>query len=459
MLPAPVFDAFVKARPVCVMARATLQRMLDPQRLDRLFERVAEVQYTSQLLFSTIAGLMGEVVLGTQPSVNAAYQARGREEVGAALSSVYEKLAGVETATSEALVRDSFHRTEEVVRRLRASEPSWLPGYEVRVVDGNHLPATEHRIAELRDTWAAPLPGKALVVYDQAKRLIRDVFLTEDGHAQERSLFDRLLGSVRRGELWIADRNFCTLGLMSTIADRGACFVLRQHGSVKGRPRGRRRKIGRTDTGTVSEQTLVVDDPRTADGELVLRRITVALNVPTRDGDRELHVLTNLPAEHASAAEVADLYRRRWTVETVFCDIQRTLTCDVTSLGYPRAALFGLCLAFVAYNAVSLIESAVAREHGRAKVRDEVSPYYLALEIKQAWDGMQIAIPAEHWQVFGEQTPQEFADVLRHLAGHLNLARYRKHPRGPRKPPPPKDHYENGGHVSTARLLAQRRAP
>ena len=45
------------------------------------------------------------------------------------------------------------------------------------------------------------------------------------------------------------------------------------------------------------------------------------------------------------------------------------------------------------------------------------------------------------------------AKTLRQIAGHLKLPRYRKHPRGPKKPPPPKSAYVNGGHVSTFKLL------
>ena len=41
-------------------------------------------------------------------------------------------------------------------RLLDASQPLWLAGYRVQVLDGNHLSATEHRLKELRSTWAAP---------------------------------------------------------------------------------------------------------------------------------------------------------------------------------------------------------------------------------------------------------------------------------------------------------------
>lgn len=454
MLLSSVFEPFIASRPVCVMARGALERLLDAERLNALFERTARKQYTQELLFSTLVDLMSEVVLGKQPSVHAAYQSRS-EEIPASVTAVYGKLKHVETAVSEALVRDSFNRAAPVVRKLRASEPSWLPGRRVRIIDGNHLPATEHRLEELRQTWAAPLPGKALVVFDQALGLIRNVFLTEDGQAQERSLLERVLATVRRGELWIADRNFCTLGLIFAMERRGAAFVLRQHGTLQGRPVGARRQVGATDTGVAYEQTLLVTEPKTGE-ELALRRVTVKLKTPTRDGDRELHLLSNLPADEASAQKLAQLYRGRWTIERVFFDVERAFQAEGSTLGYPPAALFALCLGFLAYNAVALVLAAVGREHGRKTVRDEVSMYYLSLEIRQTWDGMQVAIPARHWRPFATQSDEEFAATLRELAKRMNLTRYQKHARGPKKKPPDKAKYKNGGHVSTAKLLAER---
>ena len=52
-----------------------MERLLDAQRLDTLFARTAQQQYTRELLFSSLVQLMSEVVLGVHPSVHAAYQA------------------------------------------------------------------------------------------------------------------------------------------------------------------------------------------------------------------------------------------------------------------------------------------------------------------------------------------------------------------------------------------------
>ena len=233
MLLDTIFAPFVKERPICVMARAVLERLLDAPRIDDLFARTAQQQYTRELLFSSLVQLMSEVVLGVHPTVHAAYQAN-KAVIGVSTTALYNKLDRVETQVSAALVRDSAALAEPVVKALRASHPRWLPGYQIKVLDGNHLSTTAHRLKELRDTWAAPLPGQALVVLDQQRMLITDVFLNEDGHAQERRLIAEVLQHVKADDLWIEDRNFCTLGLMFGMTRRGAAFVVRQHGQLQG---------------------------------------------------------------------------------------------------------------------------------------------------------------------------------------------------------------------------------
>ena len=454
MLLDTIFAPFVKERPICVMARAVLERLLDAPRIDALFARTAQQQYTRELLFSSLVQLMSEVVLGVHPTVHAAYQAQ-KDTIGVSTTALYNKLDRVETGVSAALVRDSAALAEPVVKALRASHPRWVPGYRIKVLDGNHLATTEHRLKELRGTWAAPLPGQALVVLDQQRMLITDVFLNEDGHAQERRLIAEVLHHVQADDLWIEDRNFCTLGLMFGMARRGAAFVVRQHGQVQGELVGRLTRQGTSRSGPVYEQSLLVRDPDCGE-TMRVRRITVKLSEPTRNGDTTLHILSNVPPQRAAAAQLARVYGKRWSIETAFFEITTTLSCEINTLGYPKAALFTFCLALLAYNAVSLSKAALRSAHGRQKVNDEVSSYYLALEMSRTYDGMMIAIPAPHWVLFRALSPQEFAHVLRELAASVNLSRYQKHPRGPKKAPPERTAYQNGKHVSTAKLLAQR---
>jgi len=448
-----VFQPFVEQRPIAVMARGVLENLLNPERIDELFERTAQVQYTRELMFSSLVDLMGQVVLGVQPSVHAAYQAQA-EKLGVSDQAVYDKLNHVELGVSAELVRDSARQVASAIGALRAKLPPLLKGYRTKILDGNHLSATEHRIKELRTTWAAPLPGKLLVVLDQELMLAGDVFLCEDGHAQERSLLEEVLSSVGRDELWIADRNFCTIGFLIGIETRGSRFLIRQHGQLQGELIGTRQAKGKTSTGKVYEQKLRVSD--TEGRTLTMRRITVKLKEATRDGDTELHLLSNLPVKDASARKIAALYAQRWTIETMFQELTETLTCEVRALGYPKAAMFGFCLALMAYHAVSLIKAALRAAHGPETVQQHISGYYLSLEISQTYDGMMVAIPPRRWTGFRTLTPMELAQVLKRLAANVDLRRYQKHPRGPKKPPPKKSKYKNGGHVSTAKLIAAR---
>jgi hypothetical protein len=449
MLPA-AFLPFIEQRPIGVMARAIVERFFEPEPLDALFRETAVVQYERNLLFSSVVDLMQDVVLGAEPSVFAAFRKR-RHQLPVTDDSLYNKLKGMELGVSEALVRDAARRATEVIDALHARRPSWLPGYHLRILDGNHLSATEHRLEPLRGTWAAPLPGRILVVLDPELGVARDAFVTPDGHASERTLLDDVLPTVGEKELWIADRNFCTLKFLFQIADKNAFFLIRQHGSIQGRLKGGRRFIGDSSTGKVYEQELEL----THGGETrTVRRITVELLEPTRDGDLVLHLLTNLPAE-VTAVQCAELYRKRWSIETLFYEVTQTTQCEIKTLCYPAAALFVFCLALVAANAVAVLKAAVRATHG-VEEADEMSTYYMALEIKQVQEGMMIALPPADWRIFRTMSVTAFAEALKMMAAHMNLEYYRKSKRGPKKPPQPKAQYHNGGHVSTYKLLTEK---
>ena len=79
------------------------------------------------------------------------------------------------------------------------------------------------------------------------------------------------------------------------------------------------------------------------------------------------------------------------------------------------------------------------------------------MEIPQTYRGMMVAIAAEQWPVFAKLSAAKLAEVLQEIARQVSLQRYRKTPRGPKKPQPKRKRYRNGEHVSTAKLIAERR--
>jgi IS4 transposase len=457
----PILERLAERRPLPVMARSVLERCLNPKQLDDWFASVADYQYTRTLLFSTVFDLMTQVVLRQQPSVNAAYQA-AVESIGVSVTSVYNKLNGLEPATVAGLVSFSSAQVLELIQELGGARAPLLPGMPVKALDGNTLDGRPHRLKETRGSTAAPLPGQSLVVFDPQTDVITRIVPEADAYTQERALLEQVLDTVQAGELWIADRNFCTKGWLWDLHQRQAMGLVREHEQVRFEPLEAIREVGRVETGTVYEQAVrlqpVVDD----EPGLVVRRLVIRLDQPTRNGDSTIYLLTTVPADQADACTLADLYRTRWTIERALLHLTTELRCEINTLGYPPAALFGFAVAVVAFNSLAVVKAALRSVHGAARIDAEFSGYYLAIEWANTADSFTAILDPADWQVFQTLEIAVFADWLRTLAARANLRKYRKHPRGPKKPAPKRVHNPRQPHVSVARVLAGRqknRAP
>jgi hypothetical protein len=449
-----MFDQFVQAAPICVMHRALLENLFAPAKLDAVFHRAADKQYQRELLFSTLVELMGLVVTRCANSVHSAY-VNPSARIPVSIEALYDKLSHVEPDTSRALVRHVADPVCELIDHAKGCRQPLWEGYRVLIRDGNHLGKTDHRLGVLRGTSAGALPGQSLVLLDPQHMVIRDVICCEDGHAQERSMLDQVLPVIKARDVVIDDRNFCTLAFLFGLMHREAYFITRQHGRMPYKVLGKPRYIGPTETGEVYEQAVQLRDPATGVKKRV-RRITVKLNRPTRDGDAEIHVLTNLPAARASAIEVAELYRKRWTVEDAFHQLTVHLRCELNTLGYPKAALFAFCVAVCSYNLLAAIKGALRGVHGEEKMEKEISNFFLTNEVPSVYGGMMIALPPAKWKIFQRMSSGDLAAQLCRWAGAADLAKYPKQRHGPKRPKPkcPNAQFQ---HVSTAKLLAEQR--
>jgi hypothetical protein len=449
-----IFERFLERSPMCVMQRAVMENVFSPAKLNAVFHAAATVQYERELLFSTLVDVTSLVVCRITPSIHATY-VHLRDRIPVSVKALYDKLSHVEVATSRALVQHTAREVGTLIERLKGCRADLLPGFRVRILDGNHLRGSEHRLGVLRGTAAGALPGQALALLDPQRMIIEDVFPCEDGHAQERSLLDQVLPVLRPNDLLIDDRNFCTIAFLFGIVQSKARFITRQHGRMPWQPRGAKRYVGKTATGRVYEQTAIVTDAATG-RELKLRRITVKLKKPTRDGDRQIHLLTNLPASQASGLRVATLYLKRWTLETAFQELTVHLRCELNTLGYPKAALFAFCVAVACYNLLAAVKGALRGVHGESTVEKKLSNFYVTEEISAVYRGMMIALPPENWTVFQTMSQAELSRWLRRWAGRLDLGNYQKHARGQKKPRPTRPNAKFH-HVSTKRLLDEKR--
>ena len=259
---------------------------------------------------------------------------------------------------------------------------------------------------------------------------------------------------MEKDDLWIADRHFCTTRFLSGLLARHAAFVIRDHATnAPWEEETPWQSAGRCDTGEVYEQKvrLLLSD----DSYQEIRHVKVVLDQPTRHGDREIHLVSNLP-ESVSAVTIAEVYGKRWTIETSFQAIEANLRSEIATLNQPKAALFVFAVAVVAFNIYRLVKSVVRAEHGVA-VAAELSGYDIANEVAGMQRSIEIVVPLEYWQKVRHYSPLEFADWLRTLARQIPLARFRKFKQYPKKPKQKPVHNPNEPHISTYRKLKEQK--
>jgi hypothetical protein len=450
VLPA-ILNPFVEGAPAAVMTRIALDWIIDGTPLDQLFREVAEGQYEREFALSHFVQVMLDVACGFRPTPRAAFL---RRELGrvASISAFYRKLGRMELGITEDVVRRTARRARQLIVAGDALAPEPIPGYAARILDGNVLAGTEHRIAPLRTTWSAGLPGMSLAVYEPASGLILDLVLGEDAHSQERALFDRV--TVEPGQLWIMDRNFCVRSLLFRIGRAESFFLVRWHRStLPFRATGRLQRRGRCGSGRISEQTIEVED---GDGVAhTLRRIVLKLDTPTRDGETEIVLITNLPAE-ATAAACCAAYAGRWRIEGHYQALTDLLHCEVPTLGRPRAALFAFSMSAVAGNALAVLRGNLRVAHGE-EMAAEVSGFALVDEVAEVYPGMMMAVPPAAWPRLAEYGAVEVAGLLNDLAERVPVHRMFRCRRGPKKPRPKRSRGNRVHHVSNKKLLDRAR--
>src|SRR4029453_2651351 len=152
------FEKFLERSPISIMVRGILERVFDPEKLERVFTDNAVLQYTRELTFAHCVKLMSDLVLRIVPSVGAWYKAH-QDEIPVTRQAVYDKLKHLELPTAAGLGEDAGRELGGCLKQMPPPPSPVLSGYRVRVLDGNHLAGTEHRVEALRRYRAAALPG------------------------------------------------------------------------------------------------------------------------------------------------------------------------------------------------------------------------------------------------------------------------------------------------------------
>jgi DDE family transposase len=449
VLPA-ILDPFAEGAAPAVMTQLALDWMIERTSIDVILEEVAEGQYDREFLLGHFVQVMADVACGFRRSPRAAFLKRQLNQI-ASISAFYRKLARMEPAVPAAIVRETAARARDLIAAGGGLLPEPIEGFATRILDGNVLTGTDHRITELRSTLSGALPGKSLAIYEPASGVVRDIILEENAHTQERALLDQVI--IEPGQLWIMDRNFCVRTFLFRILRAGAFFLVRRHEStLPFEPIEPLRSVGRCDTGEIYEQPIWVDDPECEGRRYRLRRIVLRLDQVTRNGETEIVLITNLP-DTVPADLCCTVYRGRWEIENHFQKLTDLLHCEIPTLGYPRAALFAFCMSVLAGNALAILKGNLRAVHGDELVA-ELSTYALVNDVAEVYPGMMIAVPPPEWSFLRGCSVAQVAELLTDLAAKVPLEQMLRCRRGPKKPRKTKK--SSGSrihHVATKKLL------
>lgn len=443
---------FILGAPLPVLVRSCLEWLTDGELLKQLFDATAEEQYTRAITLDCMVTLMLDVACGIAPSAGAALK-NYQEQMDVSRQAFYSKLNRMEPKVSAAIVAHVAELAESVIVRLGPAPAESIAGYAERIVDGMYMGGRcEHRIAPLRKTHSAGLSGMALAVFAPATGLVHQVVLQEDAYTQERGILGQL--HIGSGQVWLGDRNFCIRSFLFRIHRARSTFLIRWHASSCPYQQITALHPARGSRQGAMEHAVWLQDPQSKEW-LQARRIVLPLPQPTRDGDLELVLLTDLP-DSVSADELCDRYRGRWQIETHFQRLTQQLHCEPPALNHPRAALFAFAMSVAAANALAMVCNALQAQQGRDAVQ-ELSYYEFVLCVAQTWIGMAIAVPDAQWDFIRRFTPGQLAQWLNEIAALVPMARFRRSRRAPKRPQPKRASGKNNKHISNKRALEEER--
>lgn len=449
-----LIDRFADRVPAALLFHSTFARVFSDDAINEIFCEHRGRQVQGRLLFSSLIRLLVPVVSGGKPTVHAAYQSSDLE---VSCESVYQKLRGIESQVSAGLLRGPVSELVRIQEKAGICREDVIEGYHTYVLDGKKFDGTEHRLKETRFLKSAPLPGMAVTVFDTRHEMFVDIECERDAYRCERKVMEPIADRFKAGSLYMGDRNFCDGLILESFIQAQSYFLVRQHGrsprwrEIKGE---KRKRVGKdSNNGRVYEQVIEV---RLASGSWCrVRRITVELKNATRNKDTVIHLLSNLPAS-VSGTTIADAYRQRWKIETCLGYLSQALNAEINTLCYPAAASLCFCLALTLFNIMSTMKAVLLQHSESEDNPEQLSYYYMAHEIAESHTVISIAIDDDHWQTYASMTITQFVAFLKRVSRQAKLQRYKKHIRGPKKPPPKRKSGRIHKHVSTQRILNAR---
>ena len=249
-----------------------------------------------------------------------------------------------------------------------------LAGRDVKIIDGTGISMPD--TPENQAVWPQPKgqkPGcgfpvlKLVGLFSLASGALLD-HVAGRQNSHDSQLFRELWSRLKKGDVILADRAFCSYVAMAALAQRGIATLVRLHqfratDLRRGRRLGRHDRLLVWDKPTQCPDTLSAEEFAALPGQLSVRLIRT---IVTAKGfrTREVTIATTLLDPGLYPADtLRELYARRWNIELHFAQIKTTLEMDVLRCQSPAMIEKELQIHLIAYNLVRALMQKAAHLH------------------------------------------------------------------------------------------------
>jgi hypothetical protein len=276
------------------------------------------------------------------------------------------------------------------------TEAGLLNNRRVVVVDGTGVTMPDTQ--ENQDVWPQPSSQKLGCGFPSAR--ICACFSLESGALlsyevgnkknNELPLFRKQWGALNQGDIVLGDKGFCSyfdavslqMQGIDTVATLARRAPVREARSIK--------RLGQDDLLIKWQRPYYYkrlpcsrDEWESLPKELTLRQIKVTVDNPGYRTQKFYIVTTLLDVEKYPAAEIADLYFKRWDVELFFRDIKTTIGMDVLRCQTPEMVQKEILMHFIAYNCIRRLMYEAASE---ANIAVRIVSFKGSLQALRSWE-------------------------------------------------------------------------
>jgi len=257
----------------------------------------------------------------------------------------------------------------------KITDPNAFHGRRVVVVDGTGLsmPDTD----ENQRIWPQQKTQKAGCGFPQAS--LCACFCLHTGgllsyelgnkKSHELPMLRKQMDTFKQGDIFLGDKGFCSYFDVSNFKDNGVDSVITLARRVPVSASESVKPLGENDLLIQwkrpvrhKNSSYTQEDWNTLPETLLLRQIKVEINNPGFRSET-LYIITTLLDElDYPAADIADLYFKRWNVELFFRDIKTTMGMDILRCKTPDMVEKEITMHLIAYNCIRSLMAEVSEK-------------------------------------------------------------------------------------------------